>query len=213
MSYLYDFYLGETAVEIRLFRTFGIFRIPYNNIANVWEIRFLQGFPDKEASLASRIFTLAIGNRMTTRAVLIKRKNSVSKYVVISPRHPSIFVSEIRSKMLTSPASQPAKRRNHKSDPPENSPMSMDRTRNIYKTTVVVVSKTISIGTIMVGFVIALCVVADNIFGLGWGYPWWSFLFCIVYIAVAIAINRSISGFVGYIDRLRNGDGTGDSSV
>ncbi|RWM14954.1 MAG: hypothetical protein EOR72_13820 [Mesorhizobium sp.] len=110
MSYLYEFYLGETAVEIRLFRSFTIFSIRYKDIADVWEVRFLGGFPDKEAGLTRLMFTLSLGNRMTTRAVLIKRRNSIWEYVVISPRHPSLFIAEIRSKMTATPASPTTRR-------------------------------------------------------------------------------------------------------
>ena len=91
--------------------------------------------------------------------------------------------------------------------------MPMDRIGTIYRTSLVVVFRAISIVMMMVGFVITLCVLADNMFGLGWGYPWWSLLFCVVYIGIAVAIYRSMPGFVGYIERLRNGNGRGDGSV
>ncbi|TPM21634.1 hypothetical protein [Mesorhizobium sp. B2-3-5] len=68
-----------------------------------------------------------------------------------------------------------------------------------YKATIAFIFHVISIAMIAVGVIISLCVIADNIFDLSWGYRWWSFLFCIAYLGVAIAINRSAR----YVRRMR----------
>lgn len=91
--------------------------------------------------------------------------------------------------------------------------MPMNNKGTIYRAALVAVFKAISVAMIIVGLIITLCVVADNMFGLGWGYPWWSLLFCVVYIGIAVAIYRSMPGFVGHIERLRNGNGRSDGSV
>lgn len=38
--------------------------------------------------------------------------------------------------------------------------------------------------------IIGLCVIADWVFHLGWGYPWWSVPFLAISFLVAFAINR-----------------------
>lgn len=60
----------------------------------------------------------------------------------------------------------------------------------VYKVAIAFVFEAISIAMILVGVIISLCVIANSIFDLGWGYPWWGLLFCIVYLGLAIAINR-----------------------
>lgn len=68
-----------------------------------------------------------------------------------------------------------------------------------YKVAIAFVFEAISIAMIVVGVIVSLCVIANNIFDIGWGYPWWSLLFCIVYVGVAIAINR----WARYVRRMR----------
>jgi hypothetical protein len=76
---------------------------------------------------------------------------------------------------------------------------------HLYRTLLIAVFKTISIAMILVGLLIALCIVADKIFQLGWGYPWWSLFFCIVYIGISATIYRAIPSFVAHVDRQRGG--------
>ena len=72
---------------------------------------------------------------------------------------------------------------------------------HLYRVLLIALFKIISIAMILVGLLIAFCVVADKIFHLGWGYPWWSLLFCFAYIGLSVAVYRAIPGFVAYIDR------------
>jgi hypothetical protein len=74
--------------------------------------------------------------------------------------------------------------------------------RALYKT--IVLFKFISIVMIAVGVLIALCILADNIFRFGWGYPWWSFFFCILYVGMSILIYRAIPGVIGYLANQQN---------
>jgi hypothetical protein len=88
--------------------------------------------------------------------------------------------------------------------------ISAEKAKNMYKSVLIVVFKTISALMIIFGIIITFCVLADKVFGLEWGYPWWSFIFCFVYIGMAIGIYRSVPSFVGYIDRLRGNPGRRD---
>jgi membrane protein implicated in regulation of membrane protease activity len=74
----------------------------------------------------------------------------------------------------------------------------------IYKAILLALFKFISIIMIIVGLLIALCIVADNVFHLGWGYPWWSFIFCILYVGISIMVYRAIPGVIGYLESQRS---------
>jgi hypothetical protein len=90
--------------------------------------------------------------------------------------------------------------------------ISMETVDAIYKVVLVIVFKTISLFMIIVGIIIALCIIIDNIFRLGWGYPWWSLPFCIIYIVIAVTIYKFIPNVIVYIKRLRDGYGSRNSS-
>jgi hypothetical protein len=51
----------------------------------------------------------------------------------------------------------------------------------------------ISVVSLVVAVIIGLCVVADWLGHLGWGYAWPVVPFLIVFIAVAVVINRGAS--------------------
>lgn len=55
----------------------------------------------------------------------------------------------------------------------------------------------ISLLMIVVGAVIGLCMMADWIWHLGWGYPWWGAAFVVLYILIAFAINRASKAWLG----------------
>ena len=55
------------------------------------------------------------------------------------------------------------------------------------------IMKIISVAGLFVAGLIALCVAADWIGHLGWGYPWWALPFLIVYALIFVAINRGMS--------------------
>ena len=77
----------------------------------------------------------------------------------------------------------------------------VENVSHYYRVFLIALFKIIAMAMILVGILITLCIVADKIFHLGWGYPWWSLLFSLVYIGVAATIYRATPSFVAYIER------------
>jgi hypothetical protein len=76
-----------------------------------------------------------------------------------------------------------------------------DSLRRAYRVLFVVLVKVFSVAMILVGVLIALCVIADRLFHLGWGYPWWSLIGCVGYIALSFVFYRATTSFVAHVDR------------
>lgn len=83
----------------------------------------------------------------------------------------------------------------------------------IFRLVVIILFKAISIAMIVVGTLIAFCIIADLTLKLGWGYPWWSLPFCALFIGLAVMLNRTLPGFIAGVDDAivardnRSGDG------
>ncbi len=54
----------------------------------------------------------------------------------------------------------------------------------------------ISVAALAVAAIIALCAVADWLWHIGWGYPWYSGIFLIVYLLIASAMFRGASALI-----------------
>lgn len=54
----------------------------------------------------------------------------------------------------------------------------------------------ISMAALAVAIIIGLCVAADWLWRLGWGYPWYAVPFLVVYVLIALAVNRSASALI-----------------
>ncbi len=76
----------------------------------------------------------------------------------------------------------------------------------VFRVLVIALSKVISVAMMLGGLLIALCIVADNLFHLGWGYPWWSLFFCIIFIALSAMIYRAIPSLVAHVERQIGGN-------
>jgi hypothetical protein len=54
----------------------------------------------------------------------------------------------------------------------------------------------VSVAALAVAAIIALCVAADWLWHIGWGYPWYSGILLIVYALIAVAIFRGASALI-----------------
>ena len=59
---------------------------------------------------------------------------------------------------------------------------------NFYYRALYTAIKWVAVAMIAVGAIIFACVLLDWFGHAGWGYPWWSLPFLIVYIAVSVII-------------------------
>jgi hypothetical protein len=80
-----------------------------------------------------------------------------------------------------------------------------DSIRRVYKVFLIALVKIIAIAMVLVGILILLFAIADNCFHLGLGYPWWSIIGLLGYIAVSVVIYKATPSFLSHIDR-RLGD-------
>ena len=80
----------------------------------------------------------------------------------------------------------------------------MNKLSELYKTALIVVFKSIAIIMILGGLLLTLCIIADVVFNLGWGYPWWSVFFCILYVGLSITIYKTIPGTIKYLESRRS---------
>jgi hypothetical protein len=54
----------------------------------------------------------------------------------------------------------------------------------------------ISMASVAVAIIIGLCVAADWLWLLGWGYPWYAVPFLIAVVLIALAVIRSVSALI-----------------
>jgi hypothetical protein len=85
----YDYQLSDDAVEIVLFLSLPVFRIPFDDIA---QIEMSWGWGRSYA-------VLRIGNRPFSNGVLITRKGALLSSVAITPRDPEQFVRDVQSRI------------------------------------------------------------------------------------------------------------------
>jgi membrane protein implicated in regulation of membrane protease activity len=74
----------------------------------------------------------------------------------------------------------------------------------MYRTAIIVLFKLLALLMIAAGVLIALLILADKMLNLGWGYPWWALLFCVLYIGVSILIYRGTPSAMRYLDERKN---------
>ncbi len=84
--YIINYQIRDTAIEIVYFGIIPIMRIPYNNIAEIRKVTFI------EASLM--FFPLRFGNRFWGTIVAVRKKKGILKIIVITPDNPDRFISE-----------------------------------------------------------------------------------------------------------------------
>ncbi|OGT59648.1 MAG: hypothetical protein A3E01_04070 [Gammaproteobacteria bacterium RIFCSPHIGHO2_12_FULL_63_22] len=89
---IWDYRLRGHEVQIVLLNRFPIMRIPVSDIGDIAVVRAWSnpvGFG-----------TLRFGNRITRRAILISRKNSLFAKVLITPVEPEEFLADVKLEML-----------------------------------------------------------------------------------------------------------------
>ncbi|UTD26539.1 hypothetical protein [Bradyrhizobium sp. WD16] len=90
LPYIYDFRLTSAAVEVVLFRSIAIYKIPFGDIRSV---RAVNAF--SVSGVAVNPFrAIRIGNRFTSKAILIEKRGMLT-FVLITPKDPGGFCDEL----------------------------------------------------------------------------------------------------------------------
>lgn len=92
LRFIYGYSIEEHSLNIKLFRTFSIYKIPFRDIIDIRRAKFSDLTPLK--NLRS-LFILRLGNRIWGNEVIITRK-SLSKQVVITPDDAEAFVRDVK---------------------------------------------------------------------------------------------------------------------
>ncbi|HET9554009.1 MAG TPA: hypothetical protein VFP50_13650 [Anaeromyxobacteraceae bacterium] len=100
MRWLFAYRIGETRLEIALFRRIVVWRLPFDTIAGVRRVSFLETLP---FGSADTLFAVRLGNRVWGECVLITLKRGFPRAVLVSPDDADRFVSEARKKLAQSP--------------------------------------------------------------------------------------------------------------
>src|SRR6188768_3299449 len=93
LRFLYDYRIANGAIEVLLFRTLSVYRIPISNIEQI-------GIPNRRDLWISplvRPFVLRLGNRFRRNPVLIQRRTGLIRNVVITPDEPDRFIDQVRA--------------------------------------------------------------------------------------------------------------------
>lgn len=93
LRFIYDYHVINDQVTINLFRVIPLIKIPLPEIDSVSLISWL------EASFL--IGALRMGNRLSSRCVVIHRSDHLLCQVIITPRDPDEFVLKIRMRIET----------------------------------------------------------------------------------------------------------------
>lgn len=93
LSHLYDYCVSTQGVEFRLFGTFRIFTIEFEQIETVTK---QQIFRLVDSKLSSIFRGLAVGNRICATYVVLKLKKGIFRYVGITPADEMAFVEQVK---------------------------------------------------------------------------------------------------------------------
>jgi hypothetical protein len=87
MPVWYDYDLDERGIRVFVLRRFPVWRIPFDTIEG---IRLLAWHETWLWAVALRL-----GNRIRRETVLVERRSGLIRRIVLSPRDPTGFVSEV----------------------------------------------------------------------------------------------------------------------
>jgi hypothetical protein len=88
---VYGYRLGSASIEILLFNTIPVWRIPYSEVAGVEELSLKQ-------TLKPSLRVLRLGNRVG-RVVSVQRRSGVVREILLTPNNPSVFAGELRERV------------------------------------------------------------------------------------------------------------------
>ena len=91
---IYNYGLTSARFEVRLFNRFPIYTIALHDITSVAPRRFAIG------NLAATFTTLRFGNRIFGRAIVIERRNSFPRYLVVTPDDPDCLLADLRARIV-----------------------------------------------------------------------------------------------------------------
>lgn len=91
-SYIYDYRLADKNMEIVLFGTIPIIKVPYDEIKSVREVSLKE-------TLIPDFSTLRFGNRFTSSIVEIQKKGAIVKRILITPEDSKKFIETVNKKI------------------------------------------------------------------------------------------------------------------
>ncbi len=94
-SYIYDYTITTSGVQIVLFKKIPIARINASDIVEMKEISF------KDSLLISPFFTARLGNRMSRTCVLLRTSRWFVRTILITPDNPKSFISDLNKIRLS----------------------------------------------------------------------------------------------------------------
>lgn len=92
---IYDYRILDDGIGLVLFRSFNIWKIPYDEISDIREVIWNKGVAAQDISW----FALKLGNRLQGNFVLLRRKKGLLKEIHLTPRDVDQFVSTVVSRM------------------------------------------------------------------------------------------------------------------
>lgn len=92
LSHLYDYEIGDTGINFFVFGIFRLFTIRFGCIESAQEVSVFRSPDNKFTSLFRGI---VIGNRITTKLVVIKMKSGFFKYIALSPKDRKLFLEQL----------------------------------------------------------------------------------------------------------------------
>ena len=102
LSHLYDFRVGPRGVEIIVLGILPLVLIKFESIEAVQVGRFLRMAGDP--SIIALFTSLAIGNRITLKTVVLTMKRGPFRYVQITPADPKGFSELVQGALMKQPA-------------------------------------------------------------------------------------------------------------
>ncbi len=91
---IYNYALTSARFEVRLFDRVPIYTIALHDITGVAPWRFAVG------DLAATFTTLRFGNRIFGRAIVIERRTSFPRYLVVTPDDPDCLLADLRARIV-----------------------------------------------------------------------------------------------------------------
>lgn len=93
-SLLYDYFITDQGIEVRLFRRWSVMRFSFEDITDIFLFRTNDLAPWKNPS--SLIFVRLANRLWVDRYIVLKRERAWLKYILISPQFPADFIADIR---------------------------------------------------------------------------------------------------------------------
>ena len=90
LHYIYDVRLGATAVEIVMFKWLVVFSIPYEDLAGVQRVSFVEA-----------IFSFGLGfvNRPFGKFFILHRSRGLSRRILVTPSDSDTFYNKLMERM------------------------------------------------------------------------------------------------------------------